>query len=171
MQIWKTIFDTSDYPVDNAFGMPQVNIQVLGLMKDEFNGKIITKFVGLRSKMYIVRVNGEDFVKREKGAKAGVIKRSISLMATSSTCKILPSKQDLSMLYDLDYTISKLSNRQKLHLARSMISDTYFRTVLTPSPRVIIRWIPWIQIDDNNDEILSDNGVELLDILEDLANK
>ncbi|XP_043481311.1 uncharacterized protein LOC122510605 [Leptopilina heterotoma] len=70
-------FDTSDFPADNAYDMPQVNKKVLGLMKDKCNGKIVTEFVGLRSKMYSIRVEGEDFVKKAKGIKAGVVKKTI----------------------------------------------------------------------------------------------
>ncbi|XP_051162409.1 uncharacterized protein LOC127282278 [Leptopilina boulardi] len=71
-------FDTFDYPIDNVYGMPQVNKKVLGLMKDECSGKIITEFVGLRSKMYSVRVNGIDHVKKAKGLKSNIIKKTIT---------------------------------------------------------------------------------------------
>ncbi|XP_071573140.1 uncharacterized protein [Temnothorax nylanderi] len=71
-------FDTSDYAVDNAYGTPLVNKKVPGLMKDENNGAIMTEFVGLRAKMYALRVNGKKDCKKAKGVKSNVIARTIT---------------------------------------------------------------------------------------------
>ncbi|KYN29965.1 hypothetical protein ALC57_00581 [Trachymyrmex cornetzi] len=66
-------FDTSDYPADNAYGMPLANKKVPGLMKDENNCMIMTEFVGLRAKMYAVRVDGKKDTKKAKGVKSNVV--------------------------------------------------------------------------------------------------
>ena len=47
----RKLFDFSEYPVDLKF-YDCTNKKVLGKMKDEFKGKIITEFIGLNSKMY-----------------------------------------------------------------------------------------------------------------------
>jgi len=71
-------FDTSDYAVDNVYGFPLVNKKVPGLMKDENNGAIMTEFVGLRAKMYALRVDGKKDTKKVKGVKSNVVAKSIS---------------------------------------------------------------------------------------------
>ncbi|XP_071648502.1 uncharacterized protein [Temnothorax longispinosus] len=71
-------FDTSDYAVDNAYDMPLVNKKVPGLMKDENNGAIMTEFVGLRTKMYALRVDGKKDTKKAKGVKSNFIARTIT---------------------------------------------------------------------------------------------
>ncbi|XP_077282587.1 uncharacterized protein LOC143908702 [Temnothorax americanus] len=70
-------FDTSDYAIDNAYGIPLANKKVPGLMKDENNGAIMTEFVGLRAKMYALRVDGKKDTKKIKGVKSNVVTRTI----------------------------------------------------------------------------------------------
>ncbi|XP_025075895.1 uncharacterized protein LOC112553103 [Pogonomyrmex barbatus] len=71
-------FDMSDYPPGNAYGMPLVNKKVPSLMKDENNGAIMTEFVGLRVKMYAVRVDDRKDIKKAKGVKNNVVTRTIT---------------------------------------------------------------------------------------------
>ena len=46
----KNLFDFSDYPLNSTLFDP-ANKKVIGKMKDEFKGKIISEFVGLKSKI------------------------------------------------------------------------------------------------------------------------
>ena len=47
----KNLFDFSDYSLNSKFYDP-VNKKVIGKMKDEFKGKIISEFIGLKAKMF-----------------------------------------------------------------------------------------------------------------------
>ncbi|XP_011166542.2 uncharacterized protein LOC105200606 [Solenopsis invicta] len=71
-------FDTSDYPRGNVYGMPRVNKKVPGLMKDENAGSIISEFVGLRAKMYALRVIGKNGTKKIKGVKKNLVAKCIT---------------------------------------------------------------------------------------------
>ncbi|XP_025267778.1 uncharacterized protein LOC112639099 [Camponotus floridanus] len=71
-------FDTSDYAVDNPYGVPRANKKVLGLMKDENKGALMLEFVGLRAKMYALRVEGRGDTKKSKGVRSSVVARTLT---------------------------------------------------------------------------------------------
>ena len=68
-------FDTSNYEVDRPLPTGK-NKQVIGLMKDELGGGIITEFVALRPKTFILTDDCKEN-KKAKGTKKCLIKRMI----------------------------------------------------------------------------------------------
>ena len=54
------------------------NKKVPGLMKDENNGVLITEFIGLRAKMYAVRLYDTKGTKKAKRVKNNVVARTIT---------------------------------------------------------------------------------------------
>ena len=69
-------FDTSNYEVNRPLPTGK-NEKVIGLMKHELGGKIITKFVTLRPRTYSYLTCGGKEDKKAKGTKKCVIKRMI----------------------------------------------------------------------------------------------
>ena len=72
-----TRFDTSDYAPDHPLPIG-LNKKVVGLMKDELEGTIMTEFIALRPKLYsYIKLDGmED--KKCKGIKKCVIKKTLT---------------------------------------------------------------------------------------------
>ena len=81
----KTRFDTSGYNKEDARPLPiGLNKKVIGMMKDELGGKIMTEFIALRPKLYAYRKLSEDKRcknilegKRCKGIKKCVVKKML----------------------------------------------------------------------------------------------
>lgn len=128
-------YDTSDYPVDNIFGIPLVNKKVLGLFKDELKSQIMTEFVGLRSKMYSVKAQGVEKMKKVKGVKKYILKNEITF-------------NDFLKCMNTNCTIEKNQNsiRSKLHTVYSIRQQ---KIVLSPfdNKRYIldnkVNTLPW----------------------------
>ena len=80
------------------------NQAVPGKFKDEFNGKIITEFVGLRSKLYSLTAEGEKKEKKvAKGVKRCVINNELKF---SDYKDVLNNKTKLNK--DMNFIKSKL---------------------------------------------------------------
>ena len=71
-------FDTSNYEVNRPLPTGK-NKKIIGLMKDELGGKIITEFVTLRTKTYSFLTDDGKEDKKAKGTKKCVIKKMIKL--------------------------------------------------------------------------------------------
>ena len=69
-------FDTSNYEIDRPLPTGK-NKKVIGLMKDELGGKIITEFITLRPKAFTYLTGDGKEDKKAKGTKKCVIKRMI----------------------------------------------------------------------------------------------
>ena len=69
-------FDTSNYEVNRPLPMGK-NKKIIGLMKDELGGKIITEFVTLRPKTYSYLTDDGKEDKKAKGTKKCIIKKMI----------------------------------------------------------------------------------------------
>ena len=69
-------FDTSNYEVNRPLPTGK-NKKIIGLMKDELGGKIITEFVTLRPKTYSFLTDDGKEDKKAKGTKKCIIKKMI----------------------------------------------------------------------------------------------
>ena len=70
--------DTSNYEVNGSLPAGK-NKKVIGLMKDELGGKIMTEFAALRPKTYSYLLDDDGSDKKAKGTKKCVLKRRLKL--------------------------------------------------------------------------------------------
>ena len=72
-------FDTSGYSKIDFKPLPiSLNKKVIGLMKDELGGKIMTEFVALRTKLYSYKVPDGSEEKKCKGIKKCIVKKTLT---------------------------------------------------------------------------------------------
>ena len=70
------LYDTSNYPQDH-FLYSTTNKKVIGKFKDETAGLPIREWVGLRAKMYSMKLDDDEEKKTGKGIKKNVLKKEI----------------------------------------------------------------------------------------------
>ena len=73
----ETRSDSSNYKLDRP--LPIGKNKIIGLMKDELDGKILIKFVGLRAKTFRYLIDGSSEDKKAKGTVKFVIKQNLNL--------------------------------------------------------------------------------------------
>ena len=66
---YKEVFDLSNFPVSSKLYCSD-NKKTVGKMKDEYDGKSILKFVGLKSKMYLILDESSNEKSTNKGHNA-----------------------------------------------------------------------------------------------------
>ena len=99
-------FDTSNYEVNKPLPTGK-NKKIIGLMKDELGGKIITEFVTLRPKTYSFLTDDGKENKKAKGTKKCIIKNKIKIndykkclfsdeLILKSQQRFISKKQDVS---------------------------------------------------------------------------
>ena len=94
----KERFDTSGYCKEDARPLPiGLNKKVVGLMKDELGGKIMTEFVALRPKLCSYKKLDGAEEKRCKGIKKCVVKRTLTF-EDYKACLFNDSKEYRSQL-------------------------------------------------------------------------
>ena len=91
-------FDTSGYSKTNFRPLPiGLNKKVIGLMKDELGGKIMTEFVALRPKLYSYKKLDGSEDKKCKGIKKCVVKKTLTF-EDYKTCLFSDSTEYRSQL-------------------------------------------------------------------------
>ena len=94
----KEKFETSNFPKIHPSNIPTgINKKVIGMMKDEAGGKIIEEFVGLRAKLYSIKMHEDKKEEKKcKGINKSVIKKTITHQDYKD-CFISGKKQMRSM--------------------------------------------------------------------------
>ena len=96
-------FDTSNYEVNRPLPTGK-NKKVIGLMKDELGGKIITEFVTLRPKTYSFLTDDGKDDKKAKGTKKCVIKKMIKFNDYKKCLlndEVMPQQRIISKKHDV----------------------------------------------------------------------
>ena len=119
------IFDTSNYEVNRPLPTGK-NKKVIGLMKDELEEKIVTKFVTLRPKTYSYLINDCKEDKKAKGKKKCVIKRMIKFN-DNKNCLL----KDEVILKSQQRFISKKHNVYTENINKIVLSNNDSRRIVS----------------------------------------
>ena len=125
-------FDTSNYEVNRLLPRGK-NKKIIGLMKDELGGNIITEFVTLRPKTYSFLTDNGKEDKKAKGTKKCVIKKMITFndykkCLLKDEVMLNPQQRFISKKYDVyteNITKIALSNNDDKRIVSSNKITSY----------------------------------------------
>lgn len=107
----KHMFDTSDYSPSNPYSIQLLNKKIPGIMKDENHGKVMTHFIGLRSKMYSIKVSKGKTSKKIKGIRKYVIENKITFedfyKCMKENCKISHKQNSIKSKLHKVFTVEQ----------------------------------------------------------------
>ena len=132
------LYDTSNYPKEH-FLYSTINKKIIGKFKDETGGLPIVEWIGLRAKMYSIKLEDGKEKKTGKGIKKSVLKKEVRHQDFKD-CLMEKREFQHSMVnfrsHQINYTPS---SRPKNHSVHSMINGISSRTDLLREHTVIIR--------------------------------
>lgn len=108
----KPYFDFSNYPKSHFLFDDSKKAQI-GLMKDEFAGKIIRSFVGLRPKLYAIVTEDEYEEKKAKGVSKSVVRNELTFQDYYNV--LLNSKdvyKNMIQFRSINHTIYTINSRK-----------------------------------------------------------
>ena len=118
------MIDFSDYPLNSKFFDP-VNKKVIGKIKDEFKGRIISEFVGLKSNMHsLIRADDEEVAKAKRVNKKIKHKEFVDALLYKKVIKHKVKKIQINCT-ELELMISCFDDKRYV-LDNGVITLAYF---------------------------------------------
>ena len=126
-------FDTSNYEIDNC-AYSDKNKMKLGYFKDELGGKQAIEFIGLKSKMYSIKMNDDDDKITCKGVSKSFVKKHIrhemykdvlfNNLETNASFKTINSRQHVLCTREINKKAlsSYDANRFIIHCGNKIVS-------------------------------------------------
>jgi hypothetical protein len=143
-------YDTSDYPADHPLHS-QSNKKRLGKLKDELAGRVLNEFVGLRSKVYSLRSDDGENIRKAKGVARHNVGRDLKHCDYVS---VLGGGHDISLMQrKISSKRHVVSTTEEFKLALSPIDNK--RYVLPDGVHTLAWGNPLIEIADLLDDLVS----------------
>ena len=108
----ETRFDTSTNELDRSLPNGK-NEKVIGLIKDDLGGKIMRKFVGLRTKNYSYLIDDSSKDKKAKGTKACAIKIKLKFQNYKNCLEATQLDRKISYIEKNDINVNSLKKDNK----------------------------------------------------------